>query len=247
MPWCSAKQFAKSAAGTTHEFETKCLDETLGHLRNVVGLVRKNRNTKKNWKPKEIEVLIKKKDGSIARLVGKPRDFPSLLYVPIFADTPSMFLPPNTELWPIKATAHRWISNPDWGSPIYSKDLGGEGVGVGFDIDFVAYQRLLAKIAHGVAVAAYGLDGFTPLLRAFILGTEYGFGKPQRQNFEDEPPRILSGDEKLIEHSLSWSEQTISETAYLVVFVRLFANYGAPTNKIFVGTAKNAPKNPIQT
>lgn len=101
-------------------------------------------------------------------------------------------------------------------------------------MDTVRFAQLLAKIAHGFAVAELGLDGFSPMLPEFILRT---FG--QKENWPNcyhvvgGDPRDYAADNAL--HVLGLGMISANGIIYLVVAIRLFANLGAPVFHVVVG------------
>ncbi|HEV2676388.1 MAG TPA: HNH endonuclease [Aliidongia sp.] len=104
---------------------------------------------------------------------------------------------------------------------------------VGIGIDGFAWVRLLAKIAHGIAVAELGLEGFNPELPDLILGrnlnlASYLVGKgPSLTPEPDRPPL----------HQVSRLEAAVNDRKMVAVQIRLFAELGAevPTNIVVAG------------
>jgi hypothetical protein len=104
----------------------------------------------------------------------------------------------------------------------------------------IRFGRMLAKIAHGVAVSTYGSDGFVQLLPDIILGkvdtvpylvgTEYT--EPKTAKLDLGPvPNLL--------HRLNIAEYLVNERDnFIIASIRLFAYLGAPTYSVVVGRPK---------
>lgn len=98
-------------------------------------------------------------------------------------------------------------------------------------VDTGKYFRFLAKIAHGMAVLRYGVDGFTPFLNNIIIRPNiapmadlYAFvgGRP-----EVEPP---SHTDVGIVHTLTRENQTnVGRQMWICEGIRLFSNWTQPT------------------
>ena len=103
-------------------------------------------------------------------------------------------------------------------------------------IEPFAFARMLAKTAHCTAVAEYGVNGFIPLLKDAILegkGIPYYVGCAQTRT---PPPYPMK----------NWARieiKNVSNTKYVVVFLRLFAyvqaedapEIGTPIYSVVVG------------
>ena len=88
--------------------------------------------------------------------------------------------------------------------------------------------RLFAKIAHGFAVAIYGIDSFVPWLPEFILGDDTCNLQYYVAGYENKIPD-LAGDHKI---SIGTVE---SDPNILMASVRLFCKFGAPEYDVAVG------------
>ncbi|MGC1562945.1 MAG: hypothetical protein WA820_24265, partial [Bradyrhizobium sp.] len=90
-------------------------------------------------------------------------------------------------------------------------------------VDLHCFARMLAKIAHGYTVGELGINGFDHILPELILGkcddkwTAFVGGARQ-----PELPRSSF-------HEISGSFETVDQTEYIVIRIRLFSNLGAPT------------------
>lgn len=88
------------------------------------------------------------------------------------------------------------------------------------------FMRLLAKTAHALAVAKYGLGAFKPLLPDVILRP--GLNNVVGGEFRDYPP-----DPHL--HNAILKHVNAQGRTYLVADIRLFAKLGAPLYSVVVG------------
>ena len=99
------------------------------------------------------------------------------------------------------------------------------------------FCRMLAKIAHGFAVAELGLDSFKPFLPDVILGksefaSHYVGGTSEA---DIRPPKITNPSTELA-HELEGRRVLGPGSLPLVsVLIRLFATIEAPTYEIIVG------------
>ena len=105
---------------------------------------------------------------------------------------------------------------------------------VGIDLDGVAWLRMLAKIAHGYAVAELGSDGFLPMLPDLILGRDLSLCTHLVGQYSEawpipEPPPIAIIDMRRAE---------VNGLAYVAVILRLLAELGpeTPAYAVIAGT-----------
>jgi len=98
-------------------------------------------------------------------------------------------------------------------------------------LDSKVFAQMLAKIALGLAVAHYGVDGFRPLVRDMIVRNpeEYGHwvgGFPDENEIADDTTPF---------HRLHMGGQPLYSGDFIVVNLKLFAQYGGPSNYVVVG------------
>jgi hypothetical protein len=105
---------------------------------------------------------------------------------------------------------------------------------VGIDLDGVAWLRILAKIAHGYAVAELGSDGFLPMLPDLILGRDLSLCTHLVGQYSEawpipEPPPVAMIDMRRAE---------VNGLAYVAVILRLLAELGpeTPAYAVIAGT-----------
>lgn len=98
-------------------------------------------------------------------------------------------------------------------------------------LDLHVFTRMLAKIGYSYAVAKLGLNGFDPVLKSAINDPDrnsagavpYVGGQPMQ------PPEPAL-------HTISEGTGTVGEITLHSVQIRLFAQFGAPTYVVVVGT-----------
>ena len=109
---------------------------------------------------------------------------------------------------------------------------GGE-ISVDYNFDLIAFMRLLAKIAHSMAVVGYGLDGFEPILPDFILGR-----RPELAGYLIGQSRFMPSASALnpLPRNQTRHEVSFRRTPDLIAAgIRLFATYPTPTYFVAVG------------
>jgi HNH endonuclease len=109
--------------------------------------------------------------------------------------------------------------------------LGYTRVGVRMKCDSKSFARMLAKVALGMAVAKYGVSGFVPLVRRLIVSApeEYGrwVGGYAGTGRVDPPSSSL--------HEVGGWVTDRAQGSLIIVELRLFAEFGGPTNYVVVG------------
>jgi hypothetical protein len=93
------------------------------------------------------------------------------------------------------------------------------------------FSQMLAKIAHSYAVAERGFHSFRPLLRDLIIGTSQTASYWVGGNGPVKPAQ----PEGL--HRLELKREMLLGTEYVIVYIRLFCNFGAPEYRVVVGTS----------
>lgn len=92
------------------------------------------------------------------------------------------------------------------------------------------FMQMLAKIAHSYAVAEWGLHSFRPFLLDLIAGNSQTASFWVGGNGPVKPPDVGGL------HRLELKRELLLGTEYVVAYIRLFANFGAPEYRIVVGT-----------
>ena len=98
-------------------------------------------------------------------------------------------------------------------------------------MDSISFGRMLAKIAHGFAVALQGLDSFVPFLPDLILN-DRGHEFLRFIGSMDSFGQVAGGD---IIHWFQLVAEVAGGQRYLTCHLRLFDSFGAPTYRIVVG------------
>lgn len=103
-------------------------------------------------------------------------------------------------------------------------------------LDLYVFCRMLAKIGHAYAVAKLGLGSFHPVLTASILEVDRDSARVVPFVGGGQP---TPADQAL--HTLREGTVTLAGVTFVVVEVRLFAQFGAPTYIVVVGTKGDRP------
>jgi len=99
-------------------------------------------------------------------------------------------------------------------------------------VNSVTFARMLAKIALGLAVAKFGISGFEPLVRGLIVNKpdEYGHWVGGFAGLQ-----AVESPSKQFHQIQLLDAQQASAGIFIIVEIRLFAEYGGPTNYVVVG------------
>lgn len=146
----------------THSFESTCLERHLKAVRTHEKMPSRNRKRR----PTHLPILVER-DG-IERPEMVPIDHhPTLLILPEYLDAPGMIgARPAGHL---RERDHVFHKKNDPALKKVRALLEGRSFAVDNKIHGDCYARMLAKIAHGMMVAAYGLDNVAPFLLDIIL------------------------------------------------------------------------------
>lgn len=142
------------------------------------------------------------------------------------------------------------IMTGDWLKTIYDLDVAfipaypvrapykPANFGLEITIDMPAFFRTLAKIAHCLTVAKYGLGNFEPMLLDIIHGVSvenagYLIGRC------DDP--AMNVPTRHLHHCIVQEFWINKERHYIAVMFRLFANKGAPPYTLVSGQLPGAP------
>ena len=155
-------------------------------------------------------------------------DHPGVLILPSF-DPPGM-VSGRAPTVGSGLVMHFWRITNDYDQRIQRlHDAGIKGVKIHEQIALKPFLRMLAKIAHGMAVADYGIDGFRPLLIDVILkgdpSAPYFVGSATDRTPPSEPMKTWARTEV----------RSIGNKKYVVAFFRLFAYLGTPVYSVVVG------------
>jgi hypothetical protein len=212
-------------AKITRDIETYCADE-------IFVDIRAQHNVHSRSGPKKHLVahsgLIPNVSEGVSHLVPT-KDYPGMLILPSF-DLPGIVAGRGISDGFPSLTIHGWSINHDhedrW---VRTKLSSGASSVIKREIDPFKFGRMLAKVAHGIAVAELGSHAFKPKLGNVILKGDcvpYFVGCASDKT----PPPVPMK---------TWVRVEIREIRgkkYVTVFLRLFAYVGATVNETEKGT-----------
>ena len=103
---------------------------------------------------------------------------------------------------------------------------------------FNAFMRLLAKIAHGAAIANFGLDTFEPLLPDYILGRDKSLSHViggTNDKFILKNPTVFGPKDAVQFHVLKQGVSSFNGISYVVCRIQLFSFLRSPPYEVIVG------------
>jgi hypothetical protein len=214
-----AKASCVPCAEITSKIERHCQQEMLGLFRRGAGL----RSRRKQ--PDKVPLNVTYPDGRTRTLKVGAKKVPRLIALPVFPIARALRgLGPDLD--DVALSGASWWSSRDQEA---IDNLGAKYGFVTMDggvVDPLLWARMIAKIAHGAAVEKYGVDGFEHLAPNFILGKtswmNYIVGCMGAETIETTDL-----------HSIGF--RVHRESGMIIVQVRLFANFGAPTYHVLVG------------
>lgn len=98
-------------------------------------------------------------------------------------------------------------------------------------LDTFSFGRMLCKIGHSFAIAERGLDTFVSYLQPDILQSRDANFLKFIGTIETEH-KPFEGD---LVHKLEIADEIVDGMRYLVSYIQLFANFGAPAYRVVVG------------
>jgi hypothetical protein len=203
------------------KYEGRILGTLLQTARRQLG-VRSKKRLRKNDYP--ITVVVDEQDQTIRVPLDK---HPTFLFLP-FLDVPGILLEGGSET---RGMTGAWTRQLNSHQPILEMGFNNFTSPV---LDTLAFCQFLAKTAHGLAVAEYGLDGFTPCLTEFIRSDiDADDPWPDRFNFIGGHGEYYAESEEL--HLAGFMLLKARDRIFLGVHMRLFACYGAPVYLVVVG------------
>lgn len=221
----------------TQALEQKCLREGLPFARMALNLDRKSRRLD------FYKLKVKTIDGKIEERLLKREEIPFSLMMPSYGK-PSIIYGAEVDGLSIfsivglggKLSENLAVVLPD-GSEVIAPQVPKR-----YNFDLVnLIARMLAKIALGWAVLHFGIDGFHPLIRGFILGNDEPFSKwlmgstgPDKDGWLGRIPITEKKPETLHALSIRFYPRDL-KSHYVIVGVQLFAFLGGPINEVVVG------------
>jgi hypothetical protein len=162
------------------------------------------------------------------RTVPTPRDKAPFAAFGIFFPPPTVLTGEFLDWDSYLSILRPWIrASKGWGDAKPGEAIiGGEG-------NIEHFCRMLAKMAHCIAVVRMGPDAFQPLLPSLILGKT----KESQSLVGGTVPR--RGSEKFTRAFSIGRRLAFDDTHYWIVDIRLFAYLGAPQYRVVVGRVKS--------
>lgn len=151
-------------------------------------------------------------------------EHPGLLILPIF-DAPGIMRGFSPENSPRPDYKNVW-----WYIEYIKAAPKGERYWVETKFNSFVFTRLLAKTAHCLAVAEYGIEGFEPLLNDLILGKDYS----KMFYYVGGYPSLQSSDPTSYTMTLGLIK-TPPLIDYIHVSIRIFADLGSPMYRVIAG------------
>ena len=208
----------------TQSIEGECLRNMMEYARSRLGLKRKDRRSE------TVKARVDLLDGTSEEREVSADEILGPVVLPAFYEAGALSGKPFTT--PMSCASDQKVIVVRPASPQLLRDT--PRIGVELRSTPKTFGRMLAKIAHGITVAHYGLNGFIPTARNFILsnpeecgywvGGFAGTGKAY-------PP-----SESL--HRILLRRSNLKPEDLIVVEIQLFASYGGPNNYVVVGRAK---------
>lgn len=212
-------------AAITTKFEQTCSRDMFGPLRIRLDL----QTRRKKQRPKSLKIITFKdfKDKNKSETKTVPSEQFPRACIGLNLPPPGIILgqPPTEQI-----NLTMMMSSEDRETKTYLQ--GNQSAVVLGMMDFNAFFRLLAKIAHAFAVARLGLDGFKHRIPPLLVG------KPG-----DSPntfPHLVGGDLSELTpesclHVLDEKQILIQNVPFRLVTIRLFAFMGMPRYQVVVG------------
>lgn len=213
--WLLPKSSCATCSAETSKFERICCRQFYGSFR-----------TRENLRSRR-----KHPERVVAMRAYEPMEIPrqcAISTFPIlrFHDQPGMLQVPSIEKdnWADILTLEVKNAPPERPLP--------PGISFGQSFDLDAFARMMAKIAHGFAVAVFGRDGFTSILNDRILGSQQNFPVVMGRSYA--APRADS-----VATALNWSVFDRDSQSILAITIHIFPGMGQPPIDVVVGSLSN--------
>jgi hypothetical protein len=203
----------------THEFETQVINELFREFRIRYGA----RTRKPKNRPKTLWLRTKQGKVEVAA-----NEFPAAAMFFKLGKANYMLRRPPFD--PTFEWIPSVIFDSEEGDAVIAKH-GWEDVTYQFKLVVYDFVRMIAKIAHGYAVAELGLDAFKPMVVDLILGHATNYGYLVGGSMTIEPSVPDKGNHWI---ALGMGAGTISPPVVLVT-VRLFQQAQTPSYHVVVG------------
>jgi hypothetical protein len=208
-------------ADITSKIETDCLRQ-MNQARARLGLKRKDRAEA------TMRVSVELPDGTLEQREIDSDEILGPVVLPCFYEAGALTNKPPSDVAPCD---YHIIIVASARGPILQQAT---RVGVDLHCDSKVFAQMLAKIALGLAIAKFGLNGFQPLIRDFILKNQNEYGRWVGGFAGTERAAVASP----VFHRLHLQMKQFGAETFIVVEIQLFAEYGGPTNYVIVGRPK---------
>ena len=220
----------KKCAGKTSYIEGYSGREIFGPLRVLWGIQTRS----KKIELRDVPVIFQTEHGEETRLI--PRASLPFLHLPVL-EPPGLFH--EREPAPI-TNAQAWLWRSERVKELMEpfRKPGDKSYKFEVPIKWYPFARVLAKIAHTMAVARLGLDSFKPDLPGIILGTDENAAYLIGGAAPPTEPLDLPVGTRTTLHNLSLTMMgSEGKPLIIVATVRLFTFTGSPTYWVIVGEA----------
>lgn len=224
-------------ADITKKFEQTCAHDIFGPLRLISGI----RGRHKNKRPTHLEVVVEYPDRT--ETVKIPVDEYPVVSIPMPILPPPGLRVGRTEQPRVMDLQYEKISVSTLDRYIGFRDqladLGATTAHVPMRFQFNAFLRLLAKIAHGITVANFGLGSFEPMLPDLILGQQdnnlgHLIGGTDASMPTDNEKHSGPKDGEDF-HKIAVARIPINGSVFMVCRIQLFCVFDMPVYEVIVG------------
>lgn len=191
-----------------------------------------------NNPPPDVEVTLEFPDRTETRLIPVSRCPAIPVFMPIFP-TAGILLgrEPRDEIEGIQYKVVQALPADQEERLARFKAEGAKKIEVAPRFGLNPYMRLFAKIAHGFAVAEYGLNSFQPLLPDYILDRDTRLSHIVGSTDLVIQPLPDDSEGNTRSHSFNVGILTHNGAHYVVVNVQLFRTLGFPVYQVVAGIA----------
>lgn len=203
----------------TRRIEEECLISMMGPGRAKLGLRRKDRASPTTTADIDLP------DGTREERELHWSEVPGPIVLPSFYEAGVLSDKPTPDVAPCD---YKIVVVAPGRGPIFDE---ASRVGVSLSANAKTFAQLLAKIGLGISVAHLGFGGFTPLIQDFVRTNPDEYGR-WVGGFAG-TSRIEPRSREL--HSVRLIPNGGPDGKFIVVELRLFAEFGGPTNYVVVG------------
>jgi hypothetical protein len=213
------KAICESCREMTQAFETACLRKMLLPYRLHAGWV-----THRHDLPAEIPLLVNRDLDNPHKQIS-PHSHPRMLVMPIFLQPPGIMIgkAPDTRLNMIYQVFERRDQTVAPTPP---------GTRVALHFENVAFVRMLAKIAHGLAIGELGFDGIDPELPDLLFARNLALASYLIGCSNEDVP---VPDDEHLSHQIGWGVYPWGDQLLVGVRIRLFAKHHTPAYNVIAG------------